>query len=286
MSLLAEPRHACTRRSICDASNETAMQRLRDILRLGHSGKPTVDLQSTLEAGFFGRFPPVFSVHFAWRSDDGKSFIFFIKDETTDTPERLYAFSVSRRRAHNSLTLYAGTDPETSRALALAGKDKDSRSASAITLPKEIATGSTDEYDIKRLDNKGRLKTLSELFHFRMPVVGTGREEDFEWRGGSVLDNRRVSERRLIRMRESTGRVEAEEVVGVWNDETPLPTRGNKLGTFQFLGSGSTGELGPPWALMAVVTLLRILEINGAGPEALAAMASGSGGKILGPGVI
>jgi hypothetical protein len=262
------------------------MQRLRDVLRLSNSGKLTVDPESTLEAGFFGRFPPVFSVHFAWRSDDDKSFVFFIKDETTDTAERLYAFAVSRRRARNSLTLYAGTDPETSPVLALAGKDKNSRSTSIITLPREVTPDSTDEYDIKRLDNKGKLKTLSELFHFRMPVAGTGIKEDFEWRGGSVLENRRVSERKLIRMRESTGSGETEEVVGVWNDETPSSMRGNKLGTFQFLGSGSTGELGPAWALMAVVTLLRILEINGAGPEALAAMSSGLGGKILGPGVI
>lgn len=262
------------------------MQRLKDILRLSSSGKPAVDLESTLEAGFFGRFPPVLSVHFAWRSDDGKSFIFFIKDETTDTAERLYAFSVGRRRAHNSLTLYAGMDPETSPALALAGKDRNSRSSSIITLPREIAPDSTKEPCIRRLENTGRLKSLSELFHFRMLVAGTGIEEDFEWRGGSAWGNRRVSERNLVRMRESTGKGEIEEVVGVWNDETPSFTRGNKLGTFQFLGSGSTGELGPAWALMAVMTLLRILEINGAGPEALAAMSSGSGGKILGPGVI
>lgn len=256
------------------------MKRLKKILQLGDdSTKPA----SALQPGFFGNFPSVFSISFAWRSDDDKSFIFFIKSEEKGRePERLYAFSISRRRsAGDSLTLYAGTNPESSPPLAYARSDKTSNSTSVITLPSREGGEATDAAHgggSERLENSSSRLTLAELFRFQVGVGGENMAEGFEWRGGSA------PERRLVRMQ--GGGAAWEEVVGVWTDETPSSMRGNKLGTFEFLGSGTTGELGPYWTLMAVVTLLRILEVNSAGPEALAAMSGVAGGMVLTPGVI
>lgn len=257
------------------------MERIKNIF---HSHKRSSISSVALQPEFFGVFPLVISVSFAWRSDDNKSFIFFIKDETGDKSERLYAFSIHRRGSSQTLTLYAGTDPDASPPLALGGADKASHSTSIITLPSH-ANQSTPINCTERLENKSSHRKLSELFHFQLRVGEARVTESFEWRQDSVLHRSAVPGRRLVRLSSKVGGG-GEEVVGVWSDETPTPTKGNKLGTFQFLGSGATGELGAHWTLMAVMTLLRVLEINSAGPEALAAMAGISGGMVLGTGLI
>jgi hypothetical protein len=50
------------------------------------------------------------------------------------------------------------------------------------------------------------------------------------------------------------------EVVAVWAYQAK-PSM-SKLGKFQFLGSGATGELGDHWAITAVVSVLRLWEIT------------------------
>lgn len=266
------------------------MEHLRSIFRVRDSKcKAAAISEQILKPGSLGNFPSIVSISFAWRSDDNKSFIFFIANEENKESERLYAFSVRRRGIQNTLTLYAGLDPDSSPPLAFGGTDKILKSSSIITLPNPSYTGSTEPSTancFERLDHKGSLKKLTELFHFRVEVGESRVAESFEWRGGSVHDRRHVSERRLIRLDSTTTDEGVEELVGIWNDETPSPTRGNKLGTFEFLGSGTKQDLGPYWKLMAIMTLLRILQINSAGPEALASMHSVSGGIALAPGVI
>lgn len=257
-----------------------------------------------LVPGFYGQFPAIFSISFAWRDDDTKSLIFFIYDETNRQGEKgqqgtkLYAFSIKTRRRHQTLTLYTGANPDSDSPLAFAAKEKAFHSTTAISLPAH-ATGPLNQ--VERLENNSSLKSLSERFSFSVavglsPSAGSSanqQTEQFEWRGERAKPTRPMQpqndspdERRLVRL-SSNALGRAEEVVGVWTDEPPTPFRGNKLGTFEFLGAGRSGELGPAWTLMAVMTLLRILEIELGDGEAWARMTGLAGGMgIFGPGLI
>lgn len=236
--------------------------------------------QPVLPPGVYGHFPAVFTITFAWNSDDKKSSTFFVKDESKEGQAvRLYAFSMNRRKIHHSLTLFNGTDVDSSSPLALAGGTA-TQSSSFIALPGLNDGGiSAPENRIERLENKGSLRSLSELFCFSIPVGSSGNVEvqqqieSFEWRGDSALNKRNGNplERRLIRLESTT--TQGQEVVGVWTDDVS-PLTGNKLGTFQFLGSGATGELGEYWTLMAVMSLIRILEVRYPGAEGVSGMAS------------
>jgi hypothetical protein len=221
----------------------------------------------------------VFSITFAWNNDDKKSSTFFLIDESKEGQGmRLYAFSMNRKRIRHSLTLYAGTDVDSSSPLALAGGTV-TQSSSFIALPgSDSIDTSGSENRIETLQYNGSLRNLSELYSFSIPVGQSGatkledKNETFEWRSDSVLKrNGRHQERRLIRL-ESTA-TQGEEVVAVWTDDAS-PMTGNKLGAFEFLGSGATGELGEYWALMAVMSFIRIIEIRYPGAEGVSGMAS------------
>lgn len=256
--------------------------------------------QPMLTPGLYGCFPAVLSVSFAWHNDDKKTSTFFLMDESNRDgakPQRLYAFLVHKRKVHHSLTLFSGPSVEKSSPLAMAGSHSALQSASTlIALPGPPSEGDLPVASgnrIERLESKNSLRKLSDLSSFTVavgrPVSSDAGDtvESFEWRGDSALHtsggrNNNAAERRLVRLNSRiTG---GEEVVGVWNDDTS-PMSGNKLGTFQFLGSGASGELGEYWALMAVMTLLRILEIKSGGAEGLSSMGGVAGG-IAGFGLI
>ena len=244
-----------------------------------------------LTPGVYGRFPDVFSVSFAWHSDNRSSSTYFLVDETLDgsngssssssqgvrgnaseqTVRRLYAFVVERqRRTRHSLTLLAGTNVDGgSPPLALAGAG--STSTSVVALPG--APGAVSDKRVETLHHDGTLRSGLKRFLFRVAVGdgdgdGDGAEEPFEWhiatatgRGGRLAPL--VLEHRLLRM-ESPAMGGTAELVGLWTDDAS-PMRGNRLGAFEFAGSGKErGEMGGYWRLMAVVSLLRILEIRSA----------------------
>jgi len=52
---------------------------------------------------------------------------------------------------------------------------------------------------------------------------------------------------------------DGKEVVAVLTDYARISS---KIAQFQFLGSGATGEFGDAWAIMAVVTALRVWQIR------------------------
>ncbi|KAL6903110.1 hypothetical protein GGI43DRAFT_333190 [Trichoderma evansii] len=92
----------------------------------------------------------------------------------------------------------------------------------------------------------------------RFEWVGSGRKEVkdlHEWRHGWKL-------RRVVATGadedddEAANDIPAGEVLAVWADSATMSLR--KAAKFQFLNSGATGELGEAWALMAVITFVRI----------------------------
>jgi hypothetical protein len=121
-------------------------------------------------------------------------------------------------------------------------------------------------------------------YRFAIEVGGDdekqGRREDFEWRhgGGEDIQHLGVSGRgwRLVRLGASaaangdggaqggdwssvgaTG--DAGEIVAFWARSSSVFVKGYK---FDFLGAGLTGEMGERWAIMAVMTALRVWYIE------------------------
>ncbi|ETS82175.1 hypothetical protein PFICI_07177 [Pestalotiopsis fici W106-1] len=111
-------------------------------------------------------------------------------------------------------------------------------------------------------------------FTFSIEVGSVGRRESFEWRHshGNEVDSLGGSSSgwKLVRLATDApggqGKgshfvgggpqsSDAKEVVAVWSNARMSMS---KLFNFQFLGSGVTGALGERWAVMAVITALRI----------------------------
>lgn len=92
----------------------------------------------------------------------------------------------------------------------------------------------------------------------RFEWVGSGRKEvkDLnEWARGWKL--RRVSASSADEDEdEAANEIPAGEILAVWADASTMSMR--KAAKFQFLNSGATGELGEAWALMAVITFVRV----------------------------
>ncbi|GAB7354236.1 hypothetical protein MBLNU459_g4775t1 [Dothideomycetes sp. NU459] len=117
---------------------------------------------------------------------------------------------------------------------------------------------------------------LSSSYTFAVDT-SHGIPEKFEWRqshGKEVRDVDKWSRGwKLVRMtgdgpdshggkraaREKGEAGDGKEVVAVLTDNSKLS---RKMAKFQFIGTGTTGELGDFWTIMAVVTALRIWQIQ------------------------
>lgn len=210
-------------------------------------------LRPSLPPAYYGAFPPTFSLHFLGRSQDKKADYYIIGIDKNGPVQPVSAVTIYKGAVKHQVTLHAGpnhSDPP----LGLAGAEKLFRSMSLVALP---AASSTPEGAVNRIVPLSPQKSLKfDNFNFSCPVGDAGVEEQFEWRSDSIIrpPPGKLYERALIRMK-------GEEVVGRWTDD-PAPEKSAKLGTFQFEGSGATGELGQYWTLMAVMTLLRISQIK------------------------
>jgi hypothetical protein len=106
--------------------------------------------------------------------------------------------------------------------------------------------GMHDEQFEWRQSHGDEVKALDE-WHWGLKLVRLNNEKPDE--GGGKGKNRKSGE-------SSDGK----EIVAVWADTGKLSM--SKIGKFQFLGSGATGELGECWAIMAIVSVVRLWQIN------------------------
>ncbi|GFP59523.1 hypothetical protein TASIC1_0013021900 [Trichoderma asperellum] len=118
-----------------------------------------------------------------------------------------------------------------------------------------------------------RRKGLTDVFSFAAVVdtregeKTTRRVQRFEWVGSGRKEVKDLNEwthgwklRRVIASDaededESENELPAGEILAVWADSSMSLKKAAK---FQFLNSGATGELGEAWALMAVITFVRV----------------------------
>ncbi|KAK7977645.1 hypothetical protein PG996_003699 [Apiospora saccharicola] len=79
------------------------------------------------------------------------------------------------------------------------------------------------------------------------------------------------------RARDAGASSDGKEVVAVFAEVSGWSTS-SEVVKFRFLGSGATGEMGPRWSLMAVVTALRVWDLQNGLSESAAATAGGAAG--------
>ncbi|KAK8094437.1 hypothetical protein PG997_001122 [Apiospora hydei] len=84
------------------------------------------------------------------------------------------------------------------------------------------------------------------------------------------------------RARDAGASSDGKELVAVFAEVSGWSA--SKVVKFKFLGSGATGEMGPRWALMAVMTALRIWDTQNGLSESAAATAAGVAGASAGGG--
>jgi hypothetical protein len=235
--------------------------------------------QPALTPGVYGYFPTTFSIHFAapsrHKKKPGTLLLATSKDNRQYMP--LYAVSFYRTLAKHQITLYSGPTSQ-SAPLGLAGTEKYFDAESTLALPpapaKAVGVAGTDTKatnQIERLKEHGSITTRRTRFR---AVVGHQAVETFELRSGNVFKDKTCN-LSLVRLnRSDTAKSDSpgdeEEVVGTWTGElrTSPKTKSQengipgtcKMGTFQFHGSGATGELGQCWTLMAVMALLPMVQ--------------------------
>lgn len=205
--------------------------------------------QPQLPQGSHGSFAPTFKLFYTGRKKLQKTDFFAIVAETgsAQVPLHVVTFHMGNLDLKKQVTLYAGTARDTA-PLATAGSDKMLAKYAFVSLPGEQPGGGN------------RTETLvwpkgftSQSFTVR--VGASGAPETFEWRGENmtVASGSSIKPWNLVRV--DAG----QELVATWT-ELPFRAVSGEMGTFQFHGSGATGELGSYWALMTVTSWLWLLE--------------------------
>ncbi|KAH8648576.1 hypothetical protein BX600DRAFT_442862 [Xylariales sp. PMI_506] len=174
------------------------------------------------------------------------------------------------------VVLHAGPDEKRFPPIASVDANTMSRS-STVTLPPVPGSGLDCATERAEFSGFGHGK---ESFSIEVDASG-GRREAFEWRhshGGEVDGlGGRGRGWKLVRLAASGSGAsrssDGKEVVAVWANASMSAT---KILNFEFLGSGATGVLGERWAIMAVITALRIWDKERKARSSSAAAAGGA----------
>lgn len=207
--------------------------------------------QPILPQGFHGNFPRTFKLYYTGRKKLKKTDFFALISEVAgeQVPLHVATFHLGNLDLKRQVTLYTGTERDTE-PLATAGSDSAFGKYAFVTLPGDNPGGGNRTERVVWPSN-----FPSQSYEF--PVGDSRTLETFEWRGENMTwaSGGDIKPWSLVRVRAGA----EEETVATWT-ELPFRTPTGEMGTFEFLGSGSTGELGRDWVLMTVTTWLWLFE--------------------------
>lgn len=221
--------------------------------------QPQQQPQQTPQAQIRRQFPPAFSVY------------------RESTFARTYTLGEHQNQPLYAISLHSGWSGQPD--VVLHSSASDSSPPLAGVECRAFSRQAT--VDLPPLPGSGRSEELLEhsgfghgAYNFSIEVGNTGRREPFEWRHshGAEVDSLGGSSSgwKLIRLAtDAPGGVghgaqfvgggsqsrDGREVVAVWADARMSLS---KILNFRFVGTGATGGLGERWAVMAVITALRI----------------------------
>ncbi|OIW33113.1 hypothetical protein CONLIGDRAFT_628045 [Coniochaeta ligniaria NRRL 30616] len=203
-------------------------------------------------AGLYRPFPPAFTAHYQKKL---LTTVFFLGE---DAARPLYAVKIPGWRT-STVDLHNG--PGVDDPLLASARDGGRWGCHAqITLPPLPGAASGSASSVEPMHSSTGL--TKSTFSFAVEVSGEKQathRENFEWRSSRGKDIPGLEKAGrgwvLVRLGGGAGN-ETPEVVAYWGHTSGWSLR--KGHRFQFLNSGLTGELGERWAVMAVITALRI----------------------------
>ena len=213
------------------------------LLKYAFSAKEERDAAkaSSIVPGFYGHFPSSFGLYYAGPGKDYMSHQCFIGENAA--PQ--YAVTFHDGPGLRQATLYATPEPSPP-PLAIAANEKRYSSNAVVTLPAPPgAAGSTQIEHVKY-----KFTSNSHGFTIKVGSGSDQRLETFEWhttKGGLHV-------RKLIRL--SGGE---DDIVATWT-EGKVPNKDGRVATFRFPKIELGEELGEYWALMAVISALRVCQ--------------------------
>lgn len=147
-------------------------------------------------------------------------------------------------------------------------------------------TGNGNDHDKKGDDDKAAHQWTRERFEWRKSRGNEVKQLDKLNSGWKLV--RIHSEADGVggtrRARDAGASSDGKELVAVFAEVSGWST--SKVVKFKFLGSGATGEMGARWSLMAVMTALRVWDMQNGLSESAAATAAGAtgggGGAVVG----
>ncbi|KAH7324586.1 hypothetical protein B0I35DRAFT_406374 [Stachybotrys elegans] len=164
------------------------------------------------------------------------------------------------------LVLYNGPNTDETAALATVRSTGTLGGDNLITLPPPVAGARPVQEEMRRSG------VLHEVHTFAMPVGSAAMPQKFEWH--------RASKEELAPLGVSSHGwklVYNGETVALWADAKMLSSM-TKAARFMFVNSGATGQLGIMWALMAVVTFVRLYQKQVANNTIVASTSAASAG--------
>lgn len=241
-----------------------------------HPSAKFLSAQPALSHGFYGNFPQKFNLYFTGRKTLKKADFFVLTSDNGGIQVPLYAvtFHTGTTDLKLQTTLYSGTERD-SVPMATTGIDKWCVPYGRISLPSSDGSG-TNRVETLTFMSKAQSQ------RFRVPVGLSQTLETFEWHGESmVIVGKDVSKPwSLVRVSHGVGN----ETVAIW---TELAEKGpsGEIGSFEFHGSGASGELGEYWKLVSVISFLWILQQRYSMSKAIDGLVGVGGLAFMGIGV-
>ncbi|KAJ3496933.1 hypothetical protein NLG97_g2279 [Lecanicillium saksenae] len=228
-------------------------------------------LQPAFTPGRYGFFPVGFGIYLVGPGADSKTMQWLIAVEEQGALRPTYAVT-THKSVKLQISLHSGPE-HTSPLLARGGLRRAMQSTFLIALPCYVAGPNGPVNKIEKMVHGKEIRTSTATF--QVPVYNQGVEsiEGFEWRS-STLQFAAGQQQMEYKLTRTNGG----ETVATYHEDPAAITTG-RFGTFQFAGSGATGQLGPYWTLMTVMTLIRLVQAKTEAEAAVDQMLK-AGGKL------
>ena len=222
--------------------------------------------------GFYGNIPPSFTLNLGGFGDSNLAYYFICGPG----PKPLCA--VSGYTGARLVTLHQNVDLKSAPlAYVTVPKAGQFKLHGVVSVP--APPGSQESVASIAFDSTGGI--MDPIYQFKA-TVGSGKSlhlEQFSWRQTGNWKKQKQGDQRIFELTRNSDRQEASEKVARWQEDT-LPAEG-RMGSFQLIGSGASGELGGHWKLVAVVSILGLARMQWAA-EKMADQMIERGGKALG----
>lgn len=227
-------------------------------------------LQPAFTPGRYGFFPVRFGLYLVGPGPDSKTVHWLLGTEEHGMLRPTYAIT-THKSVKLQVSLHSGPE-HNSPPLARGGLRGAFQSTFLIALPCYVPGPAGPVNKIEKMVHGKEIRT--DTATYQVPVYNQGVEsvEGFAWRGTTL----QLTGAQQQQLEYQLTRTVNGELVGVYQAD-PAATSTGRFGTFEFRGSGASGQLGPYWTLMTVMTLVRLVQAKAEAEAAVDQMLKAGG---------